>query len=73
MAEWFRGIGIEQNHWTQRGIIRTITKGQRENVIAAGKKSAKQPTKIVLLTVLVSVATTSVVGLEKNLRENGKI
>ena len=34
----YRGVGIEPNHWTQRGIIRTITKGQRENVIAAGKK-----------------------------------
>ena len=67
----FRGVGLEPNHWTQRGIIRTITKGQRENVIAAGKNAAKQKTKTMI--VLVSRTTTSVVGLENNLRENGKI
>ena len=33
-----RRARIHHDHWTQRGIIRTIAKSQRENVIAAQKK-----------------------------------
>ena len=32
-----RGIGIDRAHWSQTGIIQTINKAQRDNVIASQK------------------------------------
>ena len=34
----YRGIGLDRAHWSRTGVINTINKAQRENVIAAQKQ-----------------------------------